>query len=111
MTSPTRSLPFDRAHLSTFTNGDMALERDLLEHFAVNAETHIKVLQDALGSAKWEEGAHRLKGAASGVGMQRFAQLCAQAENLDCADVETAKQLLTAMEQELSSLVTYLEAE
>ncbi|MEM6681769.1 MAG: Hpt domain-containing protein [Pseudomonadota bacterium] len=100
--------PFDRAHLSTFTSGDMALERDILEHFCTNSQVHIDNLIAAIGTAKWNENAHRLKGAASGVGMLEMAKLCAQAETLEFQNVDVARQIIAAIQAELSALIDYV---
>lgn len=102
------ALPFDRAHLSTFTGGDMALEREILEDFCINAKSHLVALTAAKGTPSWGEGAHRLKGASSGVGMRGFARLCAEAEALDIADTARAESLLGQMTQQLDDLIAYL---
>lgn len=102
--------PFDRAHLATFTGGDMALERDLLEDFARNATAHLRDLENAIGSAHWGECAHRLKGASSGVGMRAMAQLCGEAEALPTQQAAKAEQLICSMKEELERLNVYLAA-
>ncbi|MEM7569472.1 MAG: Hpt domain-containing protein [Pseudomonadota bacterium] len=105
-------LPFDRAHLATFTGGDLMLERELLGSFLGNAETHIKSLEDSIAAGNWSDMAHRFKGAAAGIGMQRLADLCAQAEALHIsAQADTAKTLLAEMRSELETLAAYLKAQ
>ena len=108
MTSTRDPLPFDRAHLSTFTGGDMALERDLLEDFAINARAHLAALHAALGNAQWNECAHRLKGASSGIGMRTLAHLCGEAEALAFERTEAAAQMLSDMQAQLDRLDRYL---
>lgn len=102
--------PFDRAHLATFTGGDMALERDLLEDFVRNADSQLNDLQAAIGSAQWGECAHRLKGASSGVGMRAMAQFCGDAEALPTQQTVQARHLIRGIKDELDHLKVYLAA-
>ncbi|MEO0410241.1 MAG: Hpt domain-containing protein [Pseudomonadota bacterium] len=102
--------PFDRAHLSTFTGGDAELERELLLSFQENAGTHLENLRQGLESGTWPELAHRFKGAASGIGMQVLAGLCAEAEALGATiDQDSAEKLIARMQVELTALDQYLE--
>lgn len=102
--------PFDRAHLSTFTGGDLALERELLEDFLTNGLLHLNDLQAAIGKPRWPECAHRLKGASSGVGMRALAHLCGEAEALSFYDAEHANGLVARMQRELVALKDYLQS-
>lgn len=102
------SIPFDRSHLATFTGGDMALERELLEDFSRNAGVHIDTLQASLGLPIWSENAHRLKGASSGVGMRAMAEICGEAEALPHENVHGAQALVDAMVDELEKLRLFL---
>lgn len=108
MTAPDTTIPFDRSHLSTFTGGDMALERELLEDFLHNARVHIDTLEASLGLPIWGENAHRLKGASSGVGMKAMAHICSAAEALPFENIADGKTLIDKMVGELAKLRQYL---
>ncbi|MEM1019841.1 MAG: Hpt domain-containing protein [Sphingomonadales bacterium] len=103
------TLPFDRVHLATFTQGDPKVERELLETFAVNARVHLKALKENIDAPDWPDLAHRFKGAASGIGMRKLAQLCAAAETMDPVDAAQPRtDILGHMQNELDELDAYL---
>jgi HPt (histidine-containing phosphotransfer) domain-containing protein len=70
---------FDR--LASFTDGDPALEAELLGLFVATAEGYLAGLEGALGEpGRWRAFAHSLKGAASNIGAPAVAELAAAAE-------------------------------
>lgn len=70
---------FDR--LRSFTDGDPALEAELLGLFAVTAEGYLTGLEEALDDpGRWRALAHSLKGAAGNIGAPAVADLAAAAE-------------------------------
>jgi HPt (histidine-containing phosphotransfer) domain-containing protein len=89
---PSQSRPIDLVHLATQTMGDKALEIEVLQMFARQAR---KALQDmSVGDGKAVvAAAHRLKGAAKGVGAFRVAQA---AEKLEAHGSDAALQAAVA---------------
>jgi HPt (histidine-containing phosphotransfer) domain-containing protein len=70
---------FDR--LQSFTDGDPALEAELLGLFVLTAEGYLANLEAALAEpGRWRALAHSLKGAASNIGAPAVADLAATAE-------------------------------
>lgn len=70
---------FDR--LRSFTDGDPALEAELLGLFVLTADRYLAGLEGALGEpGQWRAFAHSLKGAASNIGAPAVADLAAAAE-------------------------------
>ncbi|MGE0238699.1 MAG: Hpt domain-containing protein [Parvibaculaceae bacterium] len=82
---------FDREHLSQYTAGDPALERELvalfLGHFAP-----IRTQLDAAASAQdWKFAAHSLKGSARSIGAPHVAALAETLEVMGFAASGTSK--------------------
>jgi HPt (histidine-containing phosphotransfer) domain-containing protein len=76
--SSTPRAPIDWAHLSRFTLGDRALEREVLGLFASEAPRYLSLLLATTNRKGWIEAAHTLKGSARAVGAWAVAE-CAQA--------------------------------
>jgi HPt (histidine-containing phosphotransfer) domain-containing protein len=72
-------LPIDLAHLGTYTQGDKALELELLTMFLPSAQEYIDSMALSQGDSWWK-GAHSLKGVALGVGAGELAALAERAE-------------------------------
>jgi len=79
--------PIDLAHLGTYTQGDKALELELLTMFLPSAQGYIDAMaaaqEDAQSDAQsdaWWKGAHSLKGVALGVGARELVALAEGAE-------------------------------
>ncbi len=71
----------DYDHLSTFTNGDAALEAELVDLYMSSARGYLEAMREALKQqASWSMAAHGLKGASSNLGATRAAALAAYAE-------------------------------
>lgn len=76
---PVPSKAIDLQHLSAQTMGDKALEIEVLQLFARQTRQLLKNLSDDAG--KRSEIAHRLKGAALGIGAFAVADAAAAVEN------------------------------
>lgn len=85
---------YDRAHLASFTGGDVIMERGLVREFCHNAREQLSALCDAGTARRWRECAHKLKGAARGIGCWQIAMLCETAERLDLGE-EMARRHIT----------------
>lgn len=75
--------PIDRAYLARFTLGSTALEREVLELFALQTMLYVEQLRAATTSKAWKDAAHTIKGSARAVGARRLASLAQVAEQLD----------------------------
>ncbi|MDA1097860.1 MAG: Hpt domain-containing protein [Proteobacteria bacterium] len=78
----------DLVHLGTYTQGNLALERELLSMFLPSARDYIDAMaagQDQAGGKTrggvWWTAAHSLKGVAQGVGAWEIAALAEAAES------------------------------
>jgi len=80
-TSPP-SQPVDLVHLSRYTLGERALEREVLELFCTQSVLYLEQLRAAMSDKAWKEAAHSLKGSARAVGAWRAAQAAERAEML-----------------------------
>ncbi len=72
---------FDIQRLASFTDGDPALEAELIELFVETANRYLGELAAAGDRAdRWRTAAHSLKGAAGNIGAMAVAELAARAE-------------------------------
>ena len=76
------SHPVDLAHLSRYTLGERALEREVLELFCTQSGLYLEQLRAAMSDKPWKDAAHSLKGSASAVGAWRVAEAAKRAEEL-----------------------------
>lgn len=74
--------PVDLAHLSRYTLGERALEREVLELFCTQSVLYLEQLRGAMSDQAWKDAAHSLKGTARAVGAWRTAQAAERAEAL-----------------------------
>jgi HPt (histidine-containing phosphotransfer) domain-containing protein len=70
----------DLVHLSRYTLGDRALEREVLELFCAQSSIYLESLRAAGSDKEWNEAAHSLKGSASAIGAWRAAAAAERAE-------------------------------
>ncbi len=71
----------DLDHLSTFTDGDRALEAELADLFMTTAADYLARMEDAVLQARsWTAEAHALKGAGGNLGARRVAALARDVE-------------------------------
>jgi HPt (histidine-containing phosphotransfer) domain-containing protein len=75
------SQPVDLAHLSRYTQGDCALEREVLELFSTQSLVYLDRLREARTDKDWREAAHSLKGSAVAIGAWRVADAAERAES------------------------------
>jgi HPt (histidine-containing phosphotransfer) domain-containing protein len=76
------SRPVDLVHLSRYTLGDRALEREVLELFCAQSAIYVERLRAASSDKEWRDAAHSLKGSASAIGAWRAAAAAECAEAL-----------------------------
>lgn len=70
----------DLAHLASFTDGDPALERELVDLYLSTAEGYLAELEGAREAEVWRKAAHSLKGASANLGAMQVAALALAAE-------------------------------
>ncbi len=73
---------FDRDHLKAFTSGDPFFEKQVLDIFVQNAPGYLVELSQA-SVDDWSALAHKLKGAARGIGAWRLARASERAELME----------------------------
>jgi HPt (histidine-containing phosphotransfer) domain-containing protein len=76
------SRPVDLVHLSRYTLGDRALEREVLELFCAQSAIYVDRLRSASSDKEWRDAAHSLKGSARAIGAWRVAAAAENAEAL-----------------------------
>jgi HPt (histidine-containing phosphotransfer) domain-containing protein len=79
---PPASRPVDLVHLSRYTLGERALEREVLELFCTQSVLYLEQLRAAMSDKDWKHAAHSLKGSARAIGAWRTAQAAERAEAL-----------------------------
>ena len=73
--------PLDLAHLLSFTDGDLQLERELGSIFVSTAALYLDQMREALGRPEaWRSAAHALKGASANIGARPMAETAGRAE-------------------------------
>lgn len=70
------------------TGGDRGLAREVIGVFLDNAGDYLAALDGASDLAAWKGAAHKLKGAARGLGAWRLEGLCKEAEAIGDLDGE-----------------------
>jgi HPt (histidine-containing phosphotransfer) domain-containing protein len=87
----------DLDHLSTFTDGEPELEKELAGLYASSAQGYLDAMTSALEAGEsWAKPAHALKGASSNFGACRVARLARAAEH-DVPDAARLEALETAV--------------
>lgn len=83
-TKPTKSSPrhVDLVHLSRYTLGDVALEREVLRLFCTQSFLCLDQLRAAQTVKDWIDAAHSLKGSARAIGAWGVAEAAERAEAL-----------------------------
>ena len=72
----------DLDHLQGFTDGDLALERELAELYLSSAGLYLERMSAALEDPEaWRRHAHALKGASGNLGAREVADLASRAEH------------------------------
>lgn len=102
---------FDRAHLKAFTSGDPFFEKQVIDIFIGNAPLYLDELFSAPHEA-WAGLAHKLKGAARGIGAWRLARASERAEHAKIQQLseEEQKVLCEALSERMLELLKYLDS-
>ena len=87
------SRPVDLVHLSRYTLGERALEREVLELFCTQSRVYLARLRDARSDKDWKDAAHSLKGSAAAIGAWRVAEAAQRAEALSGEMLIAARDL------------------
>jgi HPt (histidine-containing phosphotransfer) domain-containing protein len=103
------SLPFDPAHLATQTDGDLLLQRDLLNLFVVQSAELMAAMRIADPHAAGGL-AHKLSGSARAIGAFELAGVAAKLESMPAGEEwQSALQFaLAALGRALGSIEAYL---
>jgi HPt (histidine-containing phosphotransfer) domain-containing protein len=105
------SRPVDLVHLSRYTLGERALEREVLELFCTQAYVYLERLREAQSDKDWKDAAHSLKGSASAIGAWRAAEAAQRAETLSGETLIEARVFrLREIESSLREAETYIGA-
>jgi HPt (histidine-containing phosphotransfer) domain-containing protein len=108
----TASRPVDLVHLSRYTLGERALEREVLELFCAQSTVYLDRLRDAQSEKDWREAAHSLKGSARAIGAWRAAAAAERAQALSAetlpGDVATRAQRIGEIESSLREAEAYI---
>jgi HPt (histidine-containing phosphotransfer) domain-containing protein len=105
------SRPVDLVHLSRYTLGERALEREVLELFCSQSSIYIERLHAARSDKDWKDAAHSLKGSATAIGAWRAAAAAASAEALSGEALSQARALrLSEIESSVREAERYIGA-
>jgi HPt (histidine-containing phosphotransfer) domain-containing protein len=84
----------DVSKLRSFSEGDAAMEKELVGVFISQSDINLQTLADTCAGEKisaWQEAGHMFKGGALGIGAENLAALCNEAQHMDgTADERTA---------------------
>lgn len=106
---PTSPWPVDMVHLSRYSLGDKALEREVLGLFAGEAPGRVEALRRAQTERDWKMAAHTLKGSGRAVGAWRVANLAQQLEGLGLAvDPDIRLSAIDQLEAALDEAAAYI---
>ena len=103
----------DLSQLRTFTDGDKAVEKELIQLFMQQSEENMQVLEKskAEGDSKaWKESAHALKGESGAMGAETLRKLCEQAQNLDPFTTKGQLELFEQIKREYECVKKVLES-
>jgi HPt (histidine-containing phosphotransfer) domain-containing protein len=108
----TSSRPVDLVHLSRYTLGERALEREVLQLFCVQSTIYLDRLREAQSDKDWREAAHSLKGSARAIGAWRAAAAAERAEGLGAealpGDTAIRAQRIGEIESSLREAEAYI---
>jgi HPt (histidine-containing phosphotransfer) domain-containing protein len=105
------SRPVDLVHLSRYTLGERALEREVLELFCTQSVVYLERLRQARSDKDWKDAAHSIKGSATAIGAWRAADAAQRAEALSGDALIEARDLrLREIQSSLREAETYIGA-
>jgi HPt (histidine-containing phosphotransfer) domain-containing protein len=103
------SRPVDLVHLSRYTLGERALEREVLDLFCTQSLVYLERLQGAANDQEWKDAAHSLKGSAQAIGAWRAAEAAERAEALAGDALATSRRArLVEIEASLGEAKAYI---
>lgn len=95
----------DQDRLTSFTDGDEALERELASLYLATAALYLDQMRTALASGgDWRRTAHALKGASANLGASETARLAAAAE-----DSAPSSEMLAELAEAVEAVRTYFQ--
>lgn len=99
---------WDKAHLEAYTGGDVAVMRQVLGIFRDNAPAYLLDLAKTIDH--WSQTAHKLKGAARGIGAWNLAVAAERAEKMAMphADSDIRRHVIMDLTQRLQTLLGQL---
>jgi HPt (histidine-containing phosphotransfer) domain-containing protein len=101
---------FDREHLSQYTGGDGALERELIGLFLAQFAPVRTQLDEAASADDWKFAAHSLKGSARSIGAPRIAAVTEELEDLGwTGEAKRKKSLLADLDQAMAAFAAEAE--
>ena len=101
---------FDREHLSQYTGGDDALERELIGLFLAQFAPMRGQLHAAATADDWKFAAHSLKGSARSIGAPRIGALSDALEDLGWnGPAEARKDLLAELDLAMAAFAAEAE--
>ena len=105
-------VPLDVSVLKSYSDGDVALENELLEQFLESTRADVDALHAALGSGDLDElgrAAHRVKGSSRMIGAEPQGLAAEHVEHAARGgDAAGAKAAVPALEAEHARLVEWL---
>jgi HPt (histidine-containing phosphotransfer) domain-containing protein len=105
------SRPVDLVHLSRYTLGERALEREVLQLFCTQSTIYLERLREARSDKDWTDAAHSLKGSAYAIGAWRAAEAAERAEALSGEALAQTRALrLREIESSVREAETYIGA-
>ena len=93
--------PVDLVHLETQTQGDKALEREILSMFRSQSQIYMKMMLNSCDVTNRIRAAHSLKGAARGIGAFELAE---RAQEVECPRHDGYEDI----EAELNRVIDYI---
>lgn len=84
--------PVDLTHLSRYTMGNSAIEREVLELFRRQTRLYFEKLSQATSNDSWREAARVLKASARSVGAWQLLQTAQTAEQISPNGFDTQRQ-------------------
>jgi HPt (histidine-containing phosphotransfer) domain-containing protein len=100
--------PVDLNHLSRYTLGERAIEREVLELFCTQSAIYLELLREAVSDRQWQDAAHSLKGSARAIGAWRTAEAAERAEFLSGAFGDARGARLRELESSVHEANAYI---
>lgn len=111
---PAGLAPIERSALAAFSDGDLTVERSILNDFRRVNDGDLTMLRQAVcdsDHAKVRIAAHRIKGASKMVGAMALAEVCEHIHEASSThDAAAVKRYMPAFEREALRLNAYLDA-